>query len=174
MINLAPVVGFQMSEKLAVGARINFLSFKATEFKFNGTDDQITSFSGVGLDLFGQYTFVEFDKFSVYAEATLGFATGKSKRKLGSTTDDGDKSTGFGFNIRPVLAYALSEKIDLLCNLNFLSLGFSSVTEKDPDGNKMISSDFGLNVNANNVAAMGIDQNLGAAGLLTIGFRYKF
>jgi hypothetical protein len=165
---LSPTIGYQLDEKMAIGARINFGTAKNTTFKWFGDNDRVTKFTGFGLEVFGQYTFLELGKFSAYADAGLRFGLSKAKTTTGSETSESNPLTGFGLNIRPVLAYNLSEKITLLANLNFMGFSFDVTTEKhlNNDNKKTTETDFGLNVNSNDVISGG--------NVLTIGMIYKF
>ncbi|MDR2907012.1 MAG: porin family protein [Bacteroidales bacterium] len=181
MLTIAPMVGYQLSDKLAAGVRLNFTSVKGVQFKFMGSDDDLIIKAPLfGAELFAQYTFLSFGKFSVYADAGIGFGAGKGKVEFGDTKEDQSKVSIFGINVVPVLAYNLSEKITLLANLNFLELGFMSTTEKDltvdPE-TKTTTTHFGLGVNTNNVASTGLSldpdgNQIGSP--ITIGFIYKF
>ena len=172
--NIAPTIGYQLNEKLAVGVRIDFLTRKQTNFdevwvSSDKYEDLVRKNSGFGFEVFGQYTFLNLDKLFVYAEAGIGFGTGKATREAGSVEwiKSEEKITNFGINIVPVLGYNLTERITLLANLNFMSLGFNSVTEEDvKTKNKTHISDFGLNINSNNITRGGI--------LFQVGCIYRF
>jgi hypothetical protein len=178
---IAPMVGYQLDEKLAAGLRINFASVKETEFS-NGSDkDYIYKDPVFGAELFGQYTFYTQGKFSVYAEAGIGFSSSKPKSGFEGNLEGYYRYSTFGLNIKPVLAYNLNDKITLLCNLNFMGFGFNSMTRKDDDGNKQTNNAFGLNVNTNKLVKVGADIDLTTTpwdpiiytGHISIGFIYK-
>ncbi len=179
-LTIAPTIGYQFSEKFAAGVRINFSSYKEVDFKFQNDDDLITKTSAFGAELFAQYTFLSFGKFSVYADASVGFISGKQKGELGSQKEDMAKISGFGFDVIPVLAYNLTEKITLLANLNFLGLGFISSTVEDLQfDDKTVTNNFNVGVNSNNIITIGSDYNvntgnLTTGGLISLGFICRF
>jgi hypothetical protein len=152
-LTIAPMVGYQVSEKFAIGTRINFLSRKDTEF---GSNDEVSILTTLGFDIFGQFTFLEIGNFFVYADASFGFGSLKEKVTVGSITNESNPTTYFGLNVRPVLAYSVSKKITLWANLNFLGLGLNSVSEKNlHTKDKLTTTLFGLNFNNNEIFKFG-------------------
>ncbi|MDR2907638.1 MAG: porin family protein [Bacteroidales bacterium] len=129
-LTIAPMVGYQLDDKLAAGVRLNLNTQKAIEFEANGSDDGIDKTTTFGAEVFAQYTFLQFDKFSVYAEAALGFASVKNKSELGDVENE-NKGSRFGFSVAPCLAYSITEQVSLIANLDFLSLGFTSTKSGD-------------------------------------------
>ena len=178
----SPMVAYQFSEKLALGARIGFERDTETRFKFSGNDDRKNTITEFNLGVFIQYTCLEFGKFSVLTEAGLTFGTANEKRKIGSNTDDLWKGSGINIGVTPILAYDLNEKIRLTCQLNFLSLGYTSVGIREPANSydKEVIHGFNFGINTNNVAGIGMDlTNIGGGDIarrshfITIGFLYK-
>ena len=165
--SIAPVAAYQFSEKIAFGARIGFERETETIFKWSSDGDLKDVTTMFGLGVFANYTCLQFGKFSVLTEAGLAILFANGKRKLGSNTDDLWKGTGFGLNITPVLAYDLNEKIRLICQLNFLTFGYNSMSSRWPanSDDKTVGSSFGFNFNSDNVASL---------NAITIGFLYKF
>jgi hypothetical protein len=159
--NISPTVGYQYSEKIAFGARINFDNNKTKVF---GDKDRVTSTTTMGLELFGQYNFLEFNKVFVYADAGLGFSRSSGKTKEGSVSVKGNPTTSIGLNIKPVLGYNLNEHITLLAELQFMGFGFNTSVTKQEKVGKTTHSSFGFGVNANHVRDI--------AGL-NIGMIYK-
>jgi len=164
--SVGAMAGYQLNEKFAVGARLNFMLQNETLFKFIGDDNLVTKGTVFAAEAFCQYTFVRFGKFSVYADAGIGFGTGSAKMSFGSSSEDLLKMNVFGINIAPVLAYDLSEKVTLLASLNFLGFGFTSTNSEDPQTkNKKTENKFDFNVNSDDVATV---------STLKIGFIYRF
>jgi hypothetical protein len=143
---LAPEVGYRLSPDFEVGASLTIAN--------STTDDGTTEVksNSWALSPYARYSFIEFGKFSIWGQAGLSLSGGEANAQ---------KSTSFGLNIQPVLKYNLSDKFDLLTNLNFLNIGFSQTSIKDVS----TTARFNFGVNSGNVA------NLGG---ITVGFLYKF
>jgi opacity protein-like surface antigen len=196
----APAFGYQVNDRLAIGLRPGFILQNQTDFDvyrcgMSGCDtvDIKTRGTAFALEVFGQYTFLQVGKFRVWADAGIGFGGGKSKeelkphkKELSSTKNDLEKSNVFGINIKPVLAYDVTERITLTANLNFLGFGFVSSTTKDlQTKQKYKESNFDLNVNLNKVSSgsrvdIGYDPYWGGLNVITvssgitIGAVYRF
>jgi len=167
-LTIGAMAGYQLNDKFAVGARLNYMFQNETIFKYFGMDDDFVTKSTVfAAEAFCQYTFARFGKFSVFADVGIGFGTGNAKMSFGSSSEDLRKMNVFAIGIRPVLAYDLSEKITLLANLNFLGFGFTSTTKEEfyPNKNKTTENEFDFNLNSDNIATV---------SALTIGFIYRF
>ena len=157
--------GIFLDDKLAVGGAIGFSSTKEDN---KTTDTEITG-SGIGIGAFARYYAIEFGKFSVFAEAGLGFANEKTDTKVAGTSTGETKTNTIEFSIVPALAFDLSESFMLEAQLNFLDIGFSTATAKTsvPGGSetKDKTNNFGLMANSSNAFT---------TGALTVGFIYKF
>jgi hypothetical protein len=147
--SIAPEIGYSVNQDFDLG-----LSFGLT----NAKDEKKAKTSGWAVSPYARYSFVEFGKFSVWGSGALFFGENKiDNLKF--------KATNFGLAISPVLKCTLSDRFDLISNLNFLNIGFVQSTEK-VDGKKQgTNTNFGLNVNTNDVATL---------GKVSIGFIYKF
>jgi len=163
--SIAPEIGYSINDNLGVGLTFAF----GTEGQKIGDADR-ESASAFAIAPFVQYKAIEFGKFQLFARAAFQFESNTGAYELGEELDDlwGDdklKMSGFGVNIAPYMHYVINEKFNLVAKLNFLSLGFASVTPKY-DGEKGITiSTFNFGVDANNVANTGAFQ---------LGFIYKF
>ncbi|MDR2907455.1 MAG: hypothetical protein LBU91_05655 [Bacteroidales bacterium] len=164
---IVPSAGYQFKNKFALGLRPNLMLQNETAVNYFGSNDDYKTKSMIfAFEAFGQYTFVKFGKWSIYADAGVGLGKGKSKMTYGSSSEDLLETTIWGINIKPVLAYDLSEKIKLLANLNFLGLVFTSTKIEDQQTtSKTTENIFDFSVNTDNLFTIGAIQ---------IGAIYKF
>lgn len=148
---IIPEFGYSLTDKLDLGIALGYTSDE------DELDNKVTGF---GVNPYVRYSLVSFGNFSVLGKAGLVFETEKA----------GDlKTTTFGLTVMPMLKYTLSDKFDLLANLNFMRLGFASASAKF-DGTKLgTETGFGLGVDTNDVANIG-----GGDVPFTIGFAFKF
>ena len=162
---LNPRIGYYVNDKFAIGAMVN-LQVRSDKDKSNSNAEIKNNRLTWGITPFARYSIVEFGKFSVLAEGTLGISGTTSKASTGSVSVKGTPTINYGFNIAPLLSYSLSNRLNLEAALNFLNFGLngSSRNNKDTD-TKTTSFDFGIGANANNAF------NVGA---MTVGFIYKF
>lgn len=167
--SLSPKVGFQISDDLAVGARLTFTSAKTFPDKEDNANNWTKS-STVSFAPFARYTFASFGKFALkgVAEMSFGVESPKSSAHVGGKTQttNGDKTTTIALNVYPMVSYTISDHFDLEAGLNFFGLSASSATTKDADdsNNKETVNSFGL---------MGNSDNVLTVGRVTIGFIYK-
>jgi hypothetical protein len=125
-----------------------------------------------GIQPFFRYTFAEFGRFSVFANARVHFLSGTTEQTLKYEHSDDSfpgfhyDATSLGINIAPMLSFSLSEKINLETALNFMNFGFNRTIKKHKESeDKDTITDFGLGINSENVANI---------GTVSIGFIYKF
>lgn len=166
---LAPTVGFDLNDKLAVGGKLTLgtASTKSKDTDFEGKETETkTSLTTVGVTPFARYKFVEFNKFGLVAEAGLPISSKSSKYSVGGKSTKGDPTTSIGLYVTPLLTYSLNDNIQLECGLDFLSLNATHSVTKDRDdsNNKDITNTFNFGANTRNVATV---------GNITIGFIYK-
>ena len=162
--SFAPMVGFELNEKLSVGGKLDFTN-ESTKQTVGDTDTKRTK-TTFGITPFARYTFVEFNKFGLLAEAGIPVSFISSKHDNGSKTVKGDPETSIGLYVRPMLTYSLNDNFQLECGLNFLSLDVehSVIKDRDDKKNKNITNTFNFGVDSRNVATV---------GFVTIGFIYK-
>jgi hypothetical protein len=165
-INFTPKIGFNLNDVMCVGVGLNLAT--ETYKAFDGTADNKvlnkTALNTIGIAPFFRYTFVEFGDFSVFGEAVVNFdlTSVKYKPEEGDNTK-GPKIMDLGLDIRPVVAYAISDRITLTADINIFNLGvnFQSVTA-DPENNKDNKYDsMGFN--------LGVTDNVFTSGLLNVG-----
>jgi hypothetical protein len=149
-----PEIGYNLDPKLDIGL----------ELLLGAKKDGDTKSSAFGASPYLRYSLLEFGQFSVLGKASLFVVGGSTKANANAIEN---KTTSFGLNVAPILAFNLTEHISLLANLNFLSLNFIQTNRKVGSTDLGKSTGFGLGIDANNVV------NIGSQGV-TIGFAYKF
>lgn len=164
-----PMVGFDLSDKLSVGGKLNFATSSGKSYMYDADDKETvlkSTTNTVGVIPFARYKFVEFNKFGLLAEAGLPIANSSSKNDNGSNTTKGDPTTSFGLYVVPMLTYGLNDNFQLECSLDFLALNASHSVSKDRDDskNKSISNSFDFGADTRDVATL---------GWIKIGFIYK-
>ncbi len=161
----APQVGFFLSESFAVGGYLNLGITNQDNVGGTYNESKETTF---GITPFARYYFINSGKWKVAAEGQLGFSLGHTTAKDGSGNIVSEpKTTTIAFNVRPLVAYSLTDNIDLQAGLNVLGLGFTHKTVKNEVGNTTATdktNNFGLSANSNNIVSV---------GAITVGFIYK-
>lgn len=160
--SIAPKIGFGLNEKLSVGAELNF----ATSTTGKVDKDNLSKDNTFGVTPFVRYTFVEFGKFGVLAEASVPILFTSGKTVAAGTDTKNNPSSSFGLFVTPYLTYNATEKISLECGLDFMTLYANhSVTKDQADkDHKWVNNRMGINANS---------ANLATVGALTVGFIYK-
>ncbi|WP_173073751.1 outer membrane beta-barrel protein [Tenuifilum thalassicum] len=147
----APMAGMFLNDKLAVGTS---LSFNLNNTKTPGNPEQIDRTTSFGVTPFVRYYAFTVNKFSLFAQANVGFAYSVEKSKVGSTTTTGPKTSTLSINASPGIAYNLSEKVQLEAHINGFNFGYSRISVKD-NNNTDITNSFGLGVDLDNIATSG-------------------
>ena len=159
--NISPMAGKFLSEKVAVGALLNF-SYSQTNN--NGTPEVINSSSAIGITPFLRYYAIRMDKFSIFGQGNVGFSYSGSMSKVNGTSTDGPKTTALSLTVMPGLAYDVSSRLSLETNINFLNFGLSySVAKSGSDKNRTVN--FGVGGGLGNIVTV---------GTISIGAIYKF
>jgi len=199
----APMFGYQ-SDRFAFGASVGLVLNTAT-WKGENLRNRIWITSNkdrettalFGIQPFVRYTFAEFGKFSVFANAGIHFLTGpvvlpRTYHHWGPRWDHYSSSyividprllwwppypiivmerydmNSFGINITPVLSYNLSEKISLEATLNFMNLGWNRTSLTPED-------EFRDDKTIERNFGIGVNSgNIVDVGAISIGFIYKF
>ncbi|MBQ0077216.1 MAG: hypothetical protein KBS55_01080 [Bacteroidales bacterium] len=132
--NLAPEVGYFISDKLAVGGFIsistgsmsNSVKYTAME-ELNG-EDNITNF-GWSLAPYVKYKFWGAGKFGIWGLADVHIGTSSTKKK-GSSVKQAP-TVNYGIEILPVLTYSLNEHFVLDAYINCVSLNYNGSCQAD-------------------------------------------
>ncbi|MBW1298383.1 porin family protein [Aquimarina litoralis] len=98
-----PRAGFFVSDNIAVGARLGFTTSKQ---ETPITEDLKTNTFNAGA--FGRYYFTPSNKFSIFGELGLEYASSKTEQGPGEL-----KINGFGVNVGPGVSYFLSDHFAL-------------------------------------------------------------
>lgn len=156
--NIAPEIGYKFDDKMAVGLSIGFTTGKEGDIEDKDASLKANAFT---IQPYFRYTFVKWNKVSLFADVELGLAFGKVTNEYieESVTYSSDtKVNDFHIAIVPGVAYQASDAISVVAKLGN-GLGYWSSTIKPNDNIKQTASEFGLDVNT-----------LG----LTIGVYYNF
>lgn len=164
-INFNPEAGIILSDKMLVGAQLDFGMVKNDDRQDPSTVKKSSHF---GLVPFANYAIAKFGKFSVVTEAKMPFIFGRSSTTVGNTETKDPSTFYFGLGLAPLLEYEVSEHLVLHTKLNFMSLNFGLNTSKtETMGIKVTTTQtsFKVGADANNVVNI---------GNITVGARYIF
>lgn len=143
----SPEVGYKLNDKMAVGLALGFTTGSADDTENLDATIKNTEFS---IKPYFRYTFAQWNKVSLFADAELGFSTGKDTYEYSEdnvTVSTDQKYSGFHFAIVPGIAYQANEKISVVAKLGN-GLGYW-YTKYEPSDNLSVStSEFGLNLNS--------------------------
>ncbi len=150
---LSPEIGYYLNDRFDIGLAFGI----GTASTKNHTADTKRTITTWSVAPYVRYSFIQFGKFEVIGRGSLSVEGAKAKDE----SDNEIKSTTFGINITPVLAYNLTDHLTLQTGLNFASIGFNSTNVKDG------GSENGFN--------FGFDStDVTTLGDITVGFIYKF
>ena len=161
-VSIAPKIGVDLSDKLAVGFSVDYT--RTTTGKIDKDNRTIDNYAGI--TPFLRYTLVEFGKFGVLAEVGVPINYDFGKTIANGSSTKADPTFSYGLNVAPWLQYDASDNFVLECGLNFMGLNATRTitTDQADKDHKWKNTTMGLNARSNLV-------NVGA---LTIGFIYKF
>ncbi|RKD14404.1 hypothetical protein BCY91_07980 [Pelobium manganitolerans] len=157
--NFVPKAGYFISDKVAIGLGLGFVSTKDEDYSTGGSTDKTNSF---GIGVFGRYYFLEIGKrFKTYGEAGLGYSYIKSETEVAGNTVEGPKTNTIDFNVGVGANYFITERLALNVGLtNLINIGSSKV---DASGAKA-TTNYGVQLGSiNNIFDMA-----------TFGLAYKF
>ena len=149
---IAPKVGYFVTENIAVGASVGFQSLKWD----NGAADATNS--GLGLGAFGRYYFTPADKFSLFAELGFDYTSFDEEfdAESGTVYASSFESKELGFGLGAGMNYFVSSNFSIEAGVAVL--GYSS---NDNGG--------GSGVDKTNTFSFGGDWRA-----VTFGVNYKF
>ena len=185
-VTVAPNVGFKLNDDMCVGGRLGF----TTGSTKNGnvvTPDPVT----FSIQPYFRYNLLYFGDFAIAGEANTGISisgqTITTPNPGAPDTVTKNSTTSFQIGVVPVLLYQLNKHVTLEADLNFLSVGFRSVTNKGTVDNGAgpqttadnTQSSFVTIANANSVLVDSTGAFNIATGqidftLIQIGFTYAF
>lgn len=126
--------GYQLTDQIQVGLLLGFNSYSnitespvADPTKVDNTVTIKNHTFNVGV--YGRYNFMEFNKLTLFAEASIDIAMGGGKTETEITgtptaTVDDPKTFGFNFDIVPGISYKLTDHLSAELYLDMVSLGF--------------------------------------------------
>ncbi|MCU0437008.1 MAG: porin family protein [Raineya sp.] len=158
--SINPGVGYFISDKLALGLDFGFTGENSTstqniivpvEVELKTTLFNITPYA--------RYYWMVGDNFGFTGTLGVGIGSGTTKTTITNTTNTTSKISTLEVGFRPGIVFFPTNKVGLEANFGFV--GFSSLTDKDPNNssNKTITSEFGLGANS-------------ITPELSLGFRY--
>ena len=172
--NIAPVIGYKMSDNVSFGLRLGYTNSttKSCSDNFKENYDIKNTVLHYGFAPFFRYTVFSFNNLKIFADAELpvSFATQKNVVEGNNTTVEvkSPKQFNFGVIIVPGLMYELTEHLSFVSELGLLNLGFIhqrvKVTEEAAPETTLSY------VQKNNEYGFGINNHVQA----TIGFIYIF
>lgn len=127
---LNPEVGYVLDENWALGISLGYGE--------KGKDN--TKVKTFNVNPYARYTYVNFDKVSLFLDGGFSFKNTDSKSA-------GYKTNEWGVGIKPGVAVALTDKVSFVSHLGFL--GYTS-SKPDYDNAKATNA-FGLNIDATNL-----------------------
>lgn len=158
---LNPQIGMFMSDNLAVGVGLIF------ESNIESDADNKDSETSIGLAPFVRYYFADFNKFHLFATASMSISSASSKESSGGTTIEGPKSNVISLNLAPSVSYSLTDNLDLEVGLHFMDVGFTSEVFKEEYSS-------GKSTARMNELNFGFDSNsVLMAALIRVGVIYK-
>ncbi len=149
--SILPEVGYKLDDKMAVGIQLGYLSTENENDLDALGADRASKVEGFTIMPYLRYTFVKWDRVSLFADLGFGYTHSKATLDLGE--DDGldieasSKVNSWQLGITPGLSIALNDKINFITKVGWL--GYKS-SKLDADGAKA-SSDFGLNLDGANL-----------------------
>jgi opacity protein-like surface antigen len=140
--NITPMVGFFVSDNIAIGGMIGYAS--STQDEFDGLDIFEVKENTFSVGAFGRYYTTPSSDFSFFGELGIAYATSKQEVE---GVDGESKTNGFGFALSPGVSYFISNNFALEA-----SIGALSYTSAKPDADGAESTDtFGLELNLTDI-----------------------
>ncbi|WDO13030.1 porin family protein [Flavobacterium sp. WW92] len=135
---IAPRVGYFVTENIAVGVAVGYQSSKV---EFGGEDAKNNTLS---VGAFGRYYFTPASKFSLFGQLGVNYNSYDNEFDLEAGELGEFKGDGFGVVVAPGVSYFITKNFSL--EATFGILGFET-TKPDADGaEKTNSFDFGLDM----------------------------
>ncbi|WP_298224328.1 porin family protein [Flavobacterium sp.] len=132
----SPSVGYFVTENIALGLGLT-ISNSSTQATEAADKSKVNT---TGFDVMGRYYFTPSNQFSVYGQLGVGYQSTKY--------DAADvKVNGFGVNVGPGVSYFISKNFAMEAGWGVLSYA----TAKADSTGAESSTDFGLNVNLNDI-----------------------
>jgi len=174
-IQVAPKVGFNLSDDLAVGVEAGFSRLTRKTPNTALTDERKVSENEWQAGIFARYNLIGTDKLSLLLEGGLSVAGRSSKTTLNGINTDGNPIFIFAIRALPVVSYNLSEKLNIELSCDFLRIGFEYLTwtQASDKNNGRSATNFGLGVNSSNYNVDPANHFCAIAPLFRLGVVYK-
>ena len=166
-LSISPQVGYYLNDDLSIGLS-GSVGRNGSNYKTVSTDpgnnQKRKSFSDSwGFNVFGRYKLfgLGIENLSLLVQGSIGVQGYNSEHAVNKITTKYPGETVYDITAQPVLSYKLSDRIDVLADCDFLSLGYQYQTQKNSETNsklKIHNFNFGFN----------------SFSVLNIGFIYKF
>ena len=145
--SILPEFGYKIDEQMAIGVAFGYSYTSAETGKNPDTKNKTSRFE---FNPYFRYTFLQMGSFSVFADAQVGFYTGKTTNEssvAGAVVSvEYPKVNGFSFAIRPGVAYQANDALTFVAKLgNGLGYWYDKVEISNTTTNT--NSKFGLNLN---------------------------
>lgn len=143
--NITPMVGFMVTENIAIGGMIGYANETADIFDEDllAVVEEKTNTFSVGA--FGRYYWTPANNFSFFGQAGISYASSTSEVDIPGTEEF--KVNAFGIEIAPGVSYFIGDNWAIEATLG--SLGYSSA-KADVDGAEALNT-FGLNLNLSDI-----------------------
>jgi hypothetical protein len=140
-LTIAPEVGYNLSDKWAVGANIGF-NMANELVKFGGDDAGNANETGTGFMIgpYARYTFAKMGMVSFFVDGGVGLIFQNYDLQEGVKYDK--SGTIFNIGLRPGVAFKVNDKISLVATTGYFGY------RKNSDDVLGGGSKFGLNVNS--------------------------
>lgn len=127
-----PEIGYVLTDKASLGITVGY-----GQTKYDKVEEETVDKKVLKVKPFVRYSFLKFDRVSVFTEGGIGYEWGK-------TVKHGPETNTFEVGLRPGLALHLSDNIKFITKVGFMGYTY---TKKG----KEKTHDLGLNVNMENV-----------------------
>ena len=142
--SLSPKVGYFITNKTAIGARVSYDQAKNTNY--SGTNETYDLTNGMGVGVFVRHYFLEIGpRFKAYGEAGLGYSNAGGEFNNGTTTVKYDKNNTIGINGGVGANFFLTDNIAI--GYQFANVIGFSTTKANTSGAKA-SNNFNVNLNS--------------------------
>ena len=162
-IIVSPQVGYWMNDKVAVGARVSFITRHQKAMTTNTEEQRIeikTWTPGCGFSVFGRYKLWSTEKLSILAESSIGIGGNLTKEKIGSTTEKLNSTSSIAIHLVPMITYDLSEKFSVKAICDFLDLGYDFIrTKYESNNRKSTFSRLGFGLQSSTYVRIGFIYN---------------
>ena len=138
--SVSPSVGYQLNDKIAVGAKVSFstsiVERISPDVTYNPDLDMVTISRQPrwSFGVFGRYQLWGTEKLSLLFESSVSIGRGSTtEEQTGSITKKTESQFSFGVNAAPLVTYDISERWSIKTTINLLSLSSNFETVKNEE-----------------------------------------